>query len=84
MGAKASASRPLLFLRRVSMPSARSVPSTVEIAVAKTATIRVFQAARKMSVLASNAPYQRVEKPDQVVGRPLSLKESSTSTAIGR
>ena len=37
--------------------------------VAKTATMSVLPAARRMSVLVSSAPYQRMEKPDQEVGR---------------
>jgi len=84
IGENASASSPFERRARVSMPSASRVPSTVAISVAKSATTSVFQAACRISWLPISARYQRVEKPDHDVGRPLSLKESSTSTAIGR
>ena len=65
------------------MPMASSVPSSVAMTVEATATISVFSAADNMSWLDASDTYHLVEKPDQTVGRPPSLKESATSTAIG-
>ena len=83
IGAKISASRLRLFLRRVSMPIASSVPRSVAIRVETSATISVFSAAERISWFEASETYHLVEKPDQTVGRPPSLKESATSTPIG-
>ena len=65
------------------MPMASSVPSSVAMTVEATATISVLSAADNMSWLEASDTYHLVEKPDQTVGSPPSLKDSATSTAIG-
>ena len=54
------------------------------IAVETSATMSVLSAAERISSFEASETYHLVEKPDQTVGRPPSLKESATSTAIGR
>ena len=83
IGAKMSDSNNLPLRRRISTPMANKVPSTVASRVETNATIKVLRAADRMSSLAISAPYQRVEKPVQAVGRPPSLNDSATRTEIG-
>ena len=52
-------------------------------AVETRATMRVLSAAERISAFEASETYHFVEKPDHTVGRPPSLKESATSTAIG-
>ena len=47
------------------------------------ATITEFQAEFRILGLLASLPYHSIENPDQAVGMPARLKDSTMSTAIG-
>ncbi len=66
---------------RFQSPYAQSVPTTVEISVATTAMIRLFNADSVNCVSCNAAAYQRSEKPSQTVKREeLKLKTERISS----
>jgi hypothetical protein len=65
-------------------PNASGVPMSTETSVAASATPSVATAASLISSFRTSSPYHFVEKPPHEVGRPDSLNDSPTSTAIGR
>ena len=82
MGANSNASRAGDGLAR-STPRASRVPSTVAMVAEIVATITEFHAEFRILGLLASLPYHSIENPDQAVGMPARLNDSTMSTAIG-
>lgn len=69
-------------MRAIARPAA--APIAVASVALAAAMARLRPAARSMRSLPRSSPYQRSEKPLQLVSSGESLKEKATSTRIGR
>ena len=69
--------------RSLLMPTAAAVPITVEITVALAASTRVFRRASRVFRSLSNSRYHFREKPENTERLLASLKENTSSTAMG-